>query len=349
MTILIFLLVLGLLIFVHEAGHFLLAKLFKVEVQEFAFGFPPRLFSFQRGKTRYAINLIPFGGYVRLLGEEGEIHLPGSFSKQSPWRRLFIVVAGGLMNFLLALLLLFWGYLIGMTPITLDPDKLEGTKTSQVVIAEILSGTPAEKIGLERGDFLLGFQTSEEVQKFTQAHQGSKITLKVRRGNKVLEESPELAKGETPLGVAMVDAVSVKLSPLKALKASEQEIVGFTRLVGGFLKTFFASLFYKKVLPEEVAGPIGIYSLTGQALKLGFVYLLQLVALLSLNLGLINLLPFPALDGGRGILILIEGLTFRRPLKAEIENFLHTLGFVLLVLLMLAVTYREFVRYVLKN
>lgn len=349
MTILIFILVLGLLIFVHELGHFLTAKLFEVEVQEFAFGFPPRIFSFKRGKTRYALNLIPFGGYVRLLGEEGEIHLPVSFSGKSPLRRLFIVIAGGIMNFLLAYLLLSAGYLIGMSPITLNPDKLEGTKTSQVVITEIISQTPAEKVGLERGDFLVDFEKAEEVQKFTQANQGSKVDFKIKRGKKTLVLPVELAKGETPLGIALVDVVSVKLALLPALKAAYQEIIGFTRLVGGFLKTFLGSLFFERALPEEIAGPIGIYSLTGQAIKLGFVYLIQLIALLSLNLGLINLLPFPALDGGRALLIVVEGVARRRPLRMELENFLHTLGFVLLVLLMLAVTYREFVRYVLKN
>ncbi len=349
MTIIVFLVVLGLVVFVHEFGHFLVAKLSGVKVEEFAFGFPPRIFSFRRGETRYSINLIPFGGYVRMLGEERTSSDPRSFSSQGPLRRLAIVLAGVVMNFLLAILFLWVGYLVGMAPLTLDAQTLSGKKTTRVAVVEVLPDSPAQKVGIRPGDFILGFPSTTDFQKFTKTHQGERVTLAILRGRKKISLSPQLsAKPEGPLGVTIINWTLVQLSPGKALIAAIKDTYGFAKMVLVFLGRFVSQLFQGK-LAKEVAGPVGIYQITGQAVKLGPVYVIQWIAILSINLGLINAVPFPALDGGRALFVVVEALFRRKIVRAELENALHILGFALLLMLVAAVTYREVTNLVINR
>src|SRR3989344_3476981 len=351
LTFLVFVLVLGLLIFVHEAGHFIAARLAGVKVEEFAFGFPPTLFARRRGGTKYMINAIPLGGYVKLLGEDENVKKKNSFSGKKARFRLAIVVAGVIMNFLLAYILLVAGYLVGTNPIAIDPTKLGGQHTDQVLIAQIEEGSPAETADLRAGDFLNGFASAEAFAQFTKDNQGKEVTFNIERKRHQFPVTVKLRAAENmpALGVALSgQGTRVRLGFWGALGAGGREVGGFIKLAINFLGQFFVTLFDHGKISEEAAGPIGIYTITGHAVQLGWIYVMQFVPILSLNLGLINILPFPALDGGRAVFIFLEGVLRRKVVRLEVEAIMHTVGFVLLIALMAAITYRETVRYIIK-
>lgn len=342
MTLLVFILILGVLIFVHEAGHFVVSKISGVGVREFGFGFPPRLISKKIGETRYSINLIPLGGYVRLLGEESASRSPRSYFRKPVRIKLAIIAAGVIMNFLLAWLLLTLGFLIGMSPLATDPAILGGRQSAQVMIAGTEEDSPASRGGLTAGDIITDFGSVDQLREFTSTHQGEKVTLTVLRGGEQSRQEFILSSNEAaPLGVAVVTLSTVKLSLWGAMQAASNEMIGISQLMFDFLGGFIKTLFTSGRISEGVGGPIAIYQGTGEAIKLGWIYVLQLTALLSINLGFINVLPFPALDGGRLVLLGLEGVIRQRILRLEIENILHLAGFALLILLMLAVTVRE--------
>ncbi|MDH4358675.1 MAG: site-2 protease family protein [Candidatus Berkelbacteria bacterium] len=342
LTILAFVIVLSLLVFVHEFGHFVMARLSKIKVEEFAFGFPPRLISMKRGETRYSINLIPFGGYVKMLGEDKSNPSPDSFSQKKPRVRFSVIVAGVVMNIVLAGVLFSAGYMMGMAPVRLDPNALGGQKSFEVVVAEVVGGSPAASAGLERGDSILGFASSEEFSKFTHSNLGREVYFSVKKDGRVQEMTVKLSDSEsTPFGVGVVSLPIVKLPFFSAVYAGFKEMLYTTGYIFVMLKDLIVNLFKEHKVTEQVAGPVGIFNLTGQAVKMGIVYLIQLAAILSINLGLINILPFPALDGGRAVVVLAEGIFRRRVVKEEIENFFHTLGFVLLMALIVLITFKE--------
>jgi regulator of sigma E protease len=342
LTLLAFLIILGLLVFVHEGGHFIVAKLSDVKVEEFAFGFPPRLFSWKKGETRYSINAIPFGGYVKMLGEEKESDSPRSFSRKKARFKFLIVVAGVIMNFILAGVLLSVGYMIGMSPISLNPDTLAGQKTHQIVIAQVNNDSPAQVADLRVGDLILGFDSTQSFVDFTKSNLDRDVKILIKRKGETIEKSAHISKNaEAPLGVGIIDVPLVKLTPLGAIYAGFKDMILTTGYVFTLLKDFLSGLFIKGKISEGVAGPVGIFNITGEAVRMGIIYLIQLAAVLSINLGMINILPFPALDGGRAVIILCEGITRRKVLKTEVENLLHILGFAILMLFVLIITFRE--------
>ncbi len=341
-TILAFVIILGLLIFVHEFGHFIIAKLSGIKVEEFAFGFPPKVFCRKKGETKYCINAIPLGGYVKMLGEEEISSSPRSFSSKRPYIRLGVVVAGVIMNFVLAGVLFSIGYSFGMTPVSLNPEKLTGEKNSQVIVAEVFDGTPAKSAGLESGDIILGYGSLEDFQQFTKSHLGQTIDIKLNRKGEEISKSIEVSQNaDAPLGIGIMNVPVVKLPLFKAIAAGFSEMALTTVNIFKMLIDFLVKLFTTGKTGGEVAGPVGIFKVTGQAVKMGFGYLIQLAALLSINLGLVNILPIPALDGGRAVLIGAEGIFRRKVIKAEVENIMHLVGFAVLILLMLAVTVKE--------
>ncbi len=346
LTIIAFIIILGILIYVHELGHFLAARWSGVEVEEFAFGFPPTIWRKKYKGTDYLINAIPLGGYVKMLGEDSKVNDPKSFSSQKARKRLFIVVAGVIMNFLLAYVLFVVGYLVGTTPVAIDPSTLGGQHESLVVVASVVDGSPAQAAGLQEGDFINGFESAEALSEYTRANKGGTISLDVTRNGETEEITVDLSEdSETPLGVGLGGSgVQVRLNFWQALVAACREVVGFIVLAFQFLWGLIVSIFTTGSLGEQaegIAGPVGIYTITGQAVKLGFIYIVQWIAILSLNLGLVNILPFPALDGGRAVFILLEGVTRRKVVKEEIEGIIHTIGFILLILLIIAITYKE--------
>lgn len=342
LTAIVFILILGLLIFVHEAGHFLAARAAGIKVEEFAFGFPPRLWSVVRGGTRYALNLLPLGGYVKLLGEDGQSDDPRSFGRQKARVRLAIIVAGVGMNLVLAVVALWIGFMIGMVPVVSDPVTLGGVQAPQVMITYVANGSPAAGASLTPGDILTDFTTPEAVRDFTTRQAGQTIQLHIIHHGDRVTKSVTLASGtDSPLGIGLVQLTKVKLDPIQALGAATLETGKTVQATFTFLAKFFVRLFTTGQVAEGVSGPVGIFSVTGQAVALGFSYVLQLLAILSVNLALLNILPFPALDGGRALFVGLEGITRRKVVRDEIEATIHAVGFVLLLILVALVTYRD--------
>jgi len=346
-TLLAFLIILGLLIFVHELGHFVVAKLSGVKVEEFAFGFPPRLICRKKGETRYCINALPVGGYVKMLGEDEADNSPRSFSKKKTRFRLLIVVAGVVMNFILGGLLLALGYGIGMSPISISESEFPHDKTSQVVIAQVNEGSPAERGGLQVGDVIQNFSQIDDFADFTRSNLSQTISVEVsRRGNIESKQITVSDDEEAPIGVGLASLSFYKLPFFSALYYGFKDMVLTSKNVVIALYSIVAGIFTTGKVSEAISGPVGIFNVTGQAVKLGFIYLVQLAALLSINLAIINILPFPGLDGSRALILLLEGVFRKKVIKSEIESVLHMIGFILLIALILLVTFRDILQII---
>ncbi len=352
LAIIVFIFVLGLLIFVHEFGHFIAAKRAGIKVEEFAFGFPPRLYAKKRGGTVYAINAIPLGGYVRLYGEDGK-HAsdPKSFYSKSLGVRFLVIVAGVVMNVVLGWFLFSIGYSFGLPVTSMPADKISGAKvTSEIVIADTLEDSAAQKAKLSKGDIILGandqtFSQPEELSEFTTANVGQKITLTIKRYGATEEVPITLSKDEeAPLGVSILESEKVKVpiwrAPIVAAQETLNLIVLIFTTIGGFLVTLFAT---GKAQEAAGVGPVGIWFIFETATKLGSAYIVQLTALISINLAVLNILPFPALDGGRLVFLVIEAIR-RKKVTPRIEGIVHAIGFALLIGLMLLITFRDIMR-----
>lgn len=354
-TILLFILLLGVLVLVHEWGHFAVARKFGVRVEEFAFGFPPRLFSMTRRGTRYALNLFPIGGYVKIFGEGGEdARDPASFSSRPLWQRLAIIAAGVAMNFVLAWFLFSLGHGLGL-PTVLAED--ETGEQARVTIIGISPGSPAERAGLRFGDRIwkveIGNEKFEivhigEVQKFIEAHRGEEMTIGVERGNEMVElrVAPRVSppEGQGPLGIAMARIAVVRSpwwrAPWDGLKTTANAVAAIAVALGRVA----AEAVSQGRVSADVTGPVGIFAFANESRRLGVVYLLELAGVLSINLAILNILPIPALDGGRILFLFIEGVRGGVKVSQRFEQAVHTVGFVLLLLLMAAITYRDIVR-----
>lgn len=353
LTLVAFIIVLGILILVHEAGHFITAKLAGVKVLEFAIGFPPRILSFKKKETKYVVGLLPLGGYVQMLGEDEKSKDPRAYNNATPGKRALIGIAGVLLNIILAWFLLTVGFIVGMTPLATPSSEIHGTEVKpQIFVSEIESGSVAEKAGIKIGDQIIGtetetFSNSEAVSDFTAKNAGKTVVLKIKKDNGAVNLSVDLTAGkEDSFGIGMFDQGVVKVvwwrAPVVALRES-YEIIKFTfSSLGGLAKQFFTTA----TISDQVGGPVAIYTLSGAAARAGFIVFLQFIAVLSLNLALINVLPFPALDGGRVLFIILEKIYGKRIVKEEVEGIIHTIGFVLLILFIIAVTYKDIARLI---
>lgn len=354
LTVLVFIILLGALVLVHEWGHFFVARKFGVRVEEFAFGFPPRIASFARRGTRYALNLIPIGGYVKIYGESGENERdPESFSSKPIWQRLAIIAAGVAMNVVLAWALFSIGHGIGLPTVVGEDDAAGG---AAVTIIAIAPGSPAEQAGVQFGDVIekleignekMVIERLEDVQEFIAAHRGEDIRLRLRRGADVIERAA-LARSDPPagegaLGIAMANVGFVRSpwwrAPWDGAKTTLSAVVAITTALGGTVRDLFA----EGRLSADVSGPVGIFVFANESRRLGVTYLLELAGILSVNLALLNILPIPALDGGRILFLFLEGVRGVK-INQKIEQAIHTVGFALLLLLMAAITYRDVVR-----
>lgn len=358
LTIIAFIVVLGILVFVHELGHFIAAKKTGVKVEEFALGFPPRIYSAKRGETEYSINAFPLGGYVKMLGELEHSSDKRAFENQKPGKRFIISIAGVIMNLILAWVLLTAGFAIGMSPVVSNPDTIPGKKlTSDVIIADVSKDSPAAAAGLQAGDIALkastnteekSFKSPSDLSAFTGSHKNQEITITVKRDNTEISKSIMLSNTDAPLGVSVVEKAIVRVTWYKAPYIALKETYGITKLTGQFLAGMFKNIFTHGKVSEGVGGPVAIYMYTGLAVKAGMMVLLQFIAMLSINLALINILPFPALDGGRLLFIVLEKLYGKKVVKERVENIIHTVGFALLILLIVAITYRDVVHLIIK-
>ena len=349
-TIFIFIFVLGLLIFAHEFGHFVAARLLKVGVQEFGFGFPPRLWGIKRKGTMYSVNWIPIGGFVRLHGDEGESHDARSFLVQRGWKRAVILLSGVVMNVVLAAVIFTVGFASGL-PTDVTDGVPAGTRVRdvQIQIVSIAKSSAAESAGLQIGDAIKNIDgtnvtTVNEVQTLIRAAGTNTINIAYVRSKVARTISVPLTTipgtTTTGLGIGLVKAGIVSFPLHRAVwegvRVTYTSIVAIVVAFGQLI----TNLFVHHRVSADVAGPVGIAVLTGQVAQLGFGYLLQFVALLSLNLAIVNILPIPALDGGRLLFLFIEKLR-GRPLSEIIEAKIHSIGFAALLSLVAVITLRD--------
>ncbi|MBI2552263.1 site-2 protease family protein [Candidatus Uhrbacteria bacterium] len=374
LTLLIFLLVLSVLVFVHEFGHFITAKRAGLRVDEFGFGFPPRVVGIQRvngrrkivwgnpkdfkareGGTVYSINALPFGGFVRIKGESGEeIESGDSFAGLPAYRRVWIIAAGVLMNALLAVVLISGGFALGFPQVIEDDISAHARiQDRHVEVMGVLPGGPAERAGIAPGARIISLngqplEKAEAVKNVAAEFLSQPIRVEFQAQGQLrqAEVTPIiLEKTKAPgIGVMIADVGTVRYP----LWLAVPKAVEITAVLSKTIVVAFAELIRDAVLGRPVGadltGPVGIAVLTGQAARQGLVNLLQFMAILSINLAILNVLPFPALDGGRILFILIEKLR-GRPVARRVEGWVHAAGFVLLILLVAAVSVRDVGRY----
>ncbi len=336
-NILIGVAVLSVIILAHELGHFITAKFSGVKVEEFGLGFPPRLFSFKWGETRYSLNSIPFGGFNKLTGEE-DPNVPRGLAGKSRGTRLLVLSAGSLMNLLLALMLFSAGYLFP-----------RAAAIGQVEVVEVVHDSPAALAGIETGDIILSVNkqpvdSNDKLHQYVTDNLGKEITLLVQRPNSASREVRLIPRLEPPenegaIGIAIR---TVKLYPLwQAIPRGAAELVNTVIMWGGGL----ASVFTGEV-SGSFLGPVGLVQLTGEVAEFGPLPLLSISALISLILGIMNLLPLPAIDGGRIAFLFLEWVRRGKRISPRAEGMVHLIGLALFLLFFLAITYQDIIRII---
>jgi len=364
MTIIIFILVLIILILVHELGHFLFAKLFGIRVDEFGLGFPPRIWGYKPkgGETMYSINAIPFGGFVKIYGEdydaiEGDPDRKRSFILQDKWKQAVVLFAGILFNIILAWILISTTLVAGVNYGT-DGRYSDMVVDPGVLIANVLPDSPADVGGFMLGDKILFVSSAnisiqgddinpDSVTEAIKGSEGSDLDFLVKRGEDSVTlrvtPSEEIIPGSLAIGVSMVNSGKLKLPVHLAIVEGARvtyELTGsIISGVWGLLKDTFSG----NGSMANVVGPVGIAGLVGDASRMGFVALITFMAMISLHLAVLNLIPFPALDGGRILFVLIEKIK-GSPLNPKIVGTINLVGFGLLLLLLLFVTYKDIVK-----
>lgn len=318
-----------LVVLLHELGHFTVAKLVGIRVNEFAIGMGPQIFKWKKGETEYSLRLLPIGGYVKMEGEDENSDDPRSFNRVSPLARIATVAAGAIMNFVLAIVVLsIVAFNVG-TPTT--------------TIKEIIADSPAEISGLLEGDKVLsinGIKTTswnELSGAISSSDYTKDMDVQIIRDNSemIIKVKPRSEDGRTIIGIIP----SYEKSVGSSLKAGFDDTKMFVGLMFDFLKGIFRG----NVSTDDLSGPIGVIGAIGEAAQSGLLNLLYLLGFISVNLGFFNLLPIPALDGSRIVFLLIE-LIRGKPIDPDKEGLIHTIGFALLITLMLIVTYKDLIR-----
>jgi regulator of sigma E protease len=379
MNILIFIIILVVLVVSHEFGHFIVAKLNKIRVDEFAFGFPPRLFKIKKGETTYSFNALPLGGYVKIYGEnvdEADMLEVGFLDKEETPEKVemakrsmankpkyiqaAVLFAGIAMNLLVAWILLSIGFMSGLPTSVGSVPKGAIIEDQALTITSVVSGSPAEIGGLKTGDKIISLDTptdstkllssilgTESIQNFVKKHDGEEISVSLIRGKEPIEVTviPEKKDlGGTPMiGISMDMIGTLKLPLHKAIWEGAKLTWDVTKATVVGFYTLIRDAFLGKANMDSLTGPIGIVGVVGDAAKFGFIYLLSFTALISVNLAVINLVPFPALDGGRLLFLLIEKIKGSR-IKPKVANMANAIGFGLLMLLMAVITFHDIVK-----
>jgi len=345
MTLIYFILILGLTVFIHELGHFIFAKKNGVYCYEFSLGMGPKLFSFRRknDETEYSLRLLPIGGYVQMAGEEIEEDkdLPKDRQMQSKtvWQRFTIVVAGAINNFILGLILLF---LMGL---------FYGTPETKPYLTNVNPNYNAYKVNIREGDVIKKMNgkrvsTIDDVMlEFQLIKQGSsvKFTIEDKNGKeKNVSVKPTKVKNEdgtesyiyglgfsTKTNKGFISSIKYSFSKFGSIYRSMLKVIG--------------NLFTGNLGINSLSGPVGIYNVVGEQSKQGFQNVIYLAAYISINVGFVNLIPFPAFDGGRALFLIIEKIR-KKPIEQKTENIIHTIGFMLLMLLIIVITINDIIR-----
>ena len=386
-SILIFLAILSILVLIHEFGHFIVAKKFNIKVEEFGFGFPPRVWGTKRGETLFSVNLFPIGGFVKLHGEDaagsgriGGVEQKGldekrSFYNRPPWQRAAVSLAGVVMNFLLAVVIFY--ALFSFTNFTttvplLGEYKFWGAQQENVAqgvyIASVQDESPAAKGGVREGSTVISLNGEEidsvgELVEIVDANRGEEVDMRLldnRRGEEYSVEvvaRAENAPEEGGLGVA-IEYIPMKLAVVSYESLMQKMTSGVTypinfafysiQIFGDLISESFAE---KSIDPvgEGVAGPVGIYAVVDQVVQspdpmIAFLQVLNIAGILSISLAFFNILPIPALDGGRLAFIIIEKI-FGRGISVKYESYAHAVGMVVLLGLMILITIRDIGRF----
>ena len=366
MGILVFILVIVALIVVHEFGHFGVAKWAGMRVDEFGLGYPPRAARIaKRGETEYTLNWLPFGGFVKIYGEDGTETGPPdprAFGRRPRVLQALVLVAGVAMNLLFAYVLIT-GALVAGAPRALGESELADARNAELMVANVLPGSPAALAGLSVGDTILSAEDGHYVfsgvtpavftEFVAQGGGNATIALSVRHASgeeETLFARPEKGTGpfDPSRAVLGVEVATVGVLPLplgSAIVEGASLTWEATRLTAIGLWHFFYGIFTLSADLSQVAGPVGIAGVVGSASLQGFGSLFSIMAIISINLALINLIPVPALDGGRLLFVIIESI-IRRPIKPVIAQSINALGFIFLILLMLVVTANDIFRIV---
>ncbi len=333
MTIIYALIIFCLLIFVHELGHFMVAKACGVKVNEFAIGMGPAIFSRQKGETKYSVRVFPIGGYCAMEGEDEDSDEPRALNNQPAWQRACILAAGSVMNFITCvILLIIIAFCVGTATTTID------------TVAE---NSPAEKAGIVSGDVVLNVdgQDIDEWDDLIQAigyskAENAEITVERDGKKEVVTAELEYDKeaGRNLIGISPV----MEHNFLKSISGGVRNTGAMTVMMYQVLKQLFTG----EVAVSELSGPVGIVYATNEAAKSGIMYVIYLAALLSLNLAIINMLPFPALDGGRLLFLVIRLFTGKR-VSDETEGKIHFIGICLLFALMIYVTFNDVIKFII--
>ncbi len=356
MQVIVFVLILSFLVLIHELGHYLVAKFFGMRVDEFGIGLPPRAKGlFTKWGTLFSLNWIPLGGFVKLYGEDPEdtiqANSPEAFFNKSIWQRTLVLTAGVFMNFLLGVIA--FGVVYSYVGIP--------TKTDKVFVAEVAMDSPAFLAGIKPKEeikevrvkkALVNFVGVEGFIKELEPLKGSEIVLSIlnEKGNVrevVVTPRKDPPAGQGALGVTLSGVEMKKYAwwqmPFRGVKVGLSEALAWGREIVVNFKTLIVGIITGKGLPKDIAGPVGIYQVSKQAYQFGWVAVVQFMAILSINLAILNIMPFPALDGGRLFFLGIEMLIGKH-LKNKFEGYVHTVGMVLLLSLMAVVTVRDIIK-----
>lgn len=369
LTFITFFLILGLLVFVHELGHFAVARYFKVACDEFGFGFPPRLCGLykRQGKwvrvwggreitdhdsTVYSLNCIPLGGFVKIKGEnDNGNHDSDSFGAQVIWKRALILSAGVIMNVILAWFILFCAFAITGLPESYDQSQahLKNYQDPRIQITSVIADSPAETGGIKAGDIIVSidgqnFASTADIQNFIKTKLDTPVIYQVRRGNQFLSKeltprklSVSASEEIIGVGVGLDQIATVRYPWYRAIYQAAISVYMLLAMIIIGLWQFFAKLFQGQASGQAVAGPIGIYGITGQMVDLGLAYVLQFSAALSVNLAVLNILPIPALDGGRLFFLLIEKIR-GKVMNRQLEMIFNNVFFLLLIIMIVFVS-----------
>jgi len=364
MTILIILFViigLSVLILAHEAGHFVCSKLFGLKVDEFGIGFPPRIFAWRstknkgtanetKSETEYSFNWLPFGGFVRIAGERGEFALAEEnipdgeaddlkhddsdvkrlFYSQPAWKKSIILLAGVFMNFIIGWLLISFALMV--------------SAPKALVISDVEPNSPAVAAGFAQGDVIKNFSDSQDFISFVDAHRSQNIAVDILRGGKELNINvvPRVITGtnEGAIGVYLEDAGHPGENVLAALWDGLRATGTIAWLTVAAFGQLIKQLFLHGSLLAGVVGPVGIFGVAEETGKIGATYFIQFLGIISVNLAVVNLIPFPALDGGRFLMTVIEKIK-GTPVPEKVEGWVNGIGFAFLLLLMALLTIRD--------